>query len=50
MVNFLMRFTNSGKISVATEAEQGACLEAVVLTLAGDRSLSTGVPLYQMTP
>ena len=40
MFNFLMRFTNSGKISAATEEEQRACLEAVVLTLAGDRRLS----------
>ena len=40
MFNFLMRFTNSGKISATTEEEQRACLEAVVLTLAGDRRLS----------
>ena len=33
MFNFLMRFTNFGKISVATAEEQRACLEAVVLTL-----------------
>ena len=28
MFNFLMQFTNSGKISAATAEEQMACLEA----------------------
>ena len=37
MFNFLMRFTNSGKISVATAEEQRACLEAVIITLCSDK-------------
>ena len=40
MFNFLMRFTNSGKISAATTEEQMACLEAVILTLCNDRLLT----------
>ena len=40
MFNFLMRFTNSGKISAATAEEQRACLESVVLTLCSDRTAS----------
>ena len=40
MFNFLMQFTNSGKISAATAEEQRACLEAVILTLCSDRHLT----------
>ena len=40
MFKFLMRFTNSGKISAATAEEQRACLEAVVLILCSDRTVS----------
>lgn len=40
MFNFLLRFTNSGKISAATLKEQRACLEAVILTLCSDRLLT----------
>lgn len=40
MFNFLMQFTNSGKISAATAEEQLACLEAVILTLCSDRLLT----------
>ncbi len=40
MFNFLMRFTNSGKISAATAEEQRACLESVILTLCSDGHLT----------
>ncbi len=40
MFNFLIQFTNSGKISAATTEEQRACLEAVILTLCNDRLLT----------
>lgn len=40
MFNFLIQFTNSGKISAATVEEQTACLEAVILTLCSDKRLT----------